>query len=58
MALYFGLWLNIGSFGRFEQNHLHHLYESEEKASPTFRASKLALQGNISHSKKQYLSMF
>lgn len=58
MVLYFGLWPNIGSFGRLEQNDFHHLYESEEKASPIFRATKLALQRNISHSKKKYLGMF
>lgn len=45
-------------FGRLEQNQFNHLYENEEKASPTSRATKLALQGNISHSKKNYVSMF
>lgn len=44
-------------FGRLEENQFNHLYENEEKASPTSRATNLALQGNISHSKK-YVGMF
>jgi len=37
-------------FGRLEQNQFNHLYEREENASPTSRATtagKLVLQGSI-----------